>query len=139
MPGMECIYLSNINKKIKNCINNLLGFYYCKIKTSNKYIGLLPVINIDGITMPNGNIEGWYFSEELKFAYKHGYNIDMIKGYKFSRSKDVFKKYVEEFYMKKSTTSDKTLKAIAKALLNCLLGRFGMSIDKDITELVTEK
>lgn len=63
----------------------------------------------------------------------------MIKGYKFSRSKDVFKKYVEEFYMKKSTTSDKTLKAIAKALLNCLLGRFGMSIDKDITELVTEK
>ena len=40
----------------------------------------------------------------------------------------------------KSTTTDIVERSIAKSLLNNLLGRFGMNIDKSITELVdTEK
>lgn len=35
--------------------------------------------------MPNGSWEGWYFSEELKFAGEMGYDITIIKGYHFNK------------------------------------------------------
>jgi hypothetical protein len=139
MPGLNCVYQYNINKNICDLYENLFGFFYCKIETpKNDYIGLLPVRNKDGIIMPLGHIEGWYFSEELKFAYKHNYKIDVISGYQFDKSEDVFNKYIHEFYKIKSTKKDLVEKSIAKSLLNNLLGKLGMNIDKFITKLVSE-
>ena len=89
--------------------------------------------------MPLGNFEGWYFSEELKFAYEHGYTIEIIKGYKFNKSENVFKKYVEEIYEKKSSTKDDVIRSISKSLLNNLLGRFGLRLDRSDTKLVSEE
>lgn len=37
-------------------------------------------------------------SEELKFASKNGYKIEVLRGYNFNKNKDVFKSYVEEVY-----------------------------------------
>ena len=88
--------------------------------------------------MPNGSWEGWYFSEELKFAMQHGYTITILKGYKFNKQYDVFKDYVDYFYNIKSNAKDKIEKAISKSLLNNLLGRFGLDIDKSKTELMSE-
>ena len=139
MPGLHCIYKYNINKNIVDCLDNLFGFYYCKINASDLYLGLLPVRKDGGIYMPLGYIEGWYFSEELKFAYQHGYKIEILKGYEFNKSENVFNKYIEEFYKIKSTTTDEVMKSIAKSLLNNLLGRFGLNIDKSITELVSQE
>ena len=34
MPGLNCTYEDNINKNISEIIENLFGFYYCKITTS---------------------------------------------------------------------------------------------------------
>ena len=48
----------------------------------------------------------------------------------------MFNKYVKSLYAIKSTTNDLTEKAVSKSLLNNLLGRFGMSINKPITEIV---
>lgn len=139
MPGLHCIYKYKINKNIVDCLDSLFGFYYCKIITSNLYLGLLPVRKDGGIYMPLGYIEGWYFSEELIFAYKHGYKIEILKGYEFNKCENVFNKYIEEFYNIKSTTTDEIMKSIAKSLLNNLLGRFGLNIDKFITELVSQE
>jgi len=139
MPGLNCVYHDKINKNISELIEDLFGFYYCKIVTpSDSYLGLLPTRTSEGLIMPLGEIEGWYFSEELKFAYKHGYNIEIISGYKFDKVDNVFKKYVSEIYKIKSTTIDEVERSIAKSLLNNLLGRFGMGMDKFVTELVTE-
>ena len=101
------------------------------------YLGLLPVRGLNGILMPNGSWEGWYFSEELKFANENGYSITVIKGYGFDKKHDVFKNFVEHFYNIKSTTNNKTEKAIAKIILNNLFGRFGLDIDKSKTDIVS--
>lgn len=139
MPGLHCVYKYKINKNIVDCLDNLFGFYYCKIIASDLYLGLLPVRKDGGVYMPLGYIEGWYFSEELKFAYQHGYKIEILKGYAFEKCENVFNKYIEEFYKIKSTTTDNVMKSIAKSLLNNLLGRFGLNIDKFITELVSQE
>lgn len=79
----------------------------------------------DGLTFPLAKWEGWYFSEELKFAEQNGYKIEVIKGYSFSRSKDVFKDFVKDVYSIKTNSKDNTQKQTVKSILNNLMGRFG--------------
>jgi DNA polymerase type B, organellar and viral len=139
MPGLNCTYIDVIDKNIADCVgvDDLFGFYFCKIETSSKYIGLLPTRGPDGLQMPLGFFEGWYFSEELKFVFKHGYKIHVVKGYKFDKVGGVFTKYIEEFYRIKSTTNNSVMKSIAKSLLNNFLGKWGLILDKPVTKLVT--
>lgn len=59
-----------------------------------------------------------------------------IKGIPFDKQLNVFDSYVEYFYKIKSTRNSKVEKAISKSLLNNLLGRFGLDINKSKTELV---
>lgn len=140
MPGLECSYVYSIHKNINEIKEDLFGFFYCKIETpKNDYLGLLPVRNKIGVTMPLGIFEGWYFSEEVKFAAKQGYNIEIIHGYNFDRTKNVFDKYIEEFYKIKLLSTDNIERSIAKSLLNNLLGRFGLTIDKQVTKLVSKQ
>ena len=137
MPGLNCVYTDNINMDISELIEDLFGFYYCEVITSDKYIGLLPYRDDEGLIMPLGTIKGWYFSEELKFAYMHGYKVHIISGYKFNKCENVFTKYISELYKIKSTSKDSVLTSIAKSKLNNLLGRFGLDISKYITEIVS--
>ena len=51
----------------------------------------------------------------------------------------MFKSYVEKVYNIKSNPINKTQKSMAKSLLNNLLGRFGIKLDKAVTKLVTKK
>lgn len=137
MPGLNCLFEADINLSI-NDIPNFFGFYYCKVVTTNSYLGLLPVRTRDGLIMPNGSWEGWYFSEELKFVAAKGYDIFVYKGYTFNKTNDIFYDYVNDFYKIKSTSSDVVEKSVAKSLLNNLLGRFGLNIDKPSTRLVSD-
>lgn len=135
MPGLNCIYEDNINKNISE-IKDLFGFYYCKIETSNNYFGLLPFRADNGLIMPLGNFEGWYFSEELKFASEQGYKINILSGYTFEKSLGVFDEYIKHMFHIKSTTKDMVEKTMVKSLLNNLLGRFGLDINKYETKVV---
>ena len=86
MPGLTCsklrFYLNN------NDIDDLFGFFYCSIDALlDGYLGLVPKREKTGSIFPLGKWEGWYFSEELKFAKKHGYKINVFKGYSFSKEK----------------------------------------------------
>lgn len=136
MPGSKCIYKPNINSPIEN-VQDLFGFYYCKIITNKQYIGLLPYRTKNGIIMPECSWEGWYFSEELKFAQEHGYKITIIRGYSFDKVYNVFDSYVNDLYETKSNTSDKVVRAVTKSLLNNLLGRFGLDMHKSRTEIMS--
>lgn len=137
MPGTNCTFIENSNGSVN--LHDLFGFFYCEIKTSDNYLGLLPVHHKEGMIMPNGTWTGWYFSEELKHALDKGYAINVIKGYNFNKVDGVFTDYVKDLYEIKSTTKDKVEKDIAKRLLNHLLGRFGLNIVKPVTKCVTDK
>jgi hypothetical protein len=59
MHGLNCTYKENINKDIKDCFNELFGFYYSVVETNDQYLGLLPVRDKnDSIVNPNGYYEG---------------------------------------------------------------------------------
>ena len=89
MAGHICEYIESKNPLD---LNELFGFFYCKVKTNNSYLGLLPVHH-KGLIMPNGEWYGWYFSEELKFAKDNGYEIQVFKGYKYNKVRNVFAHY----------------------------------------------
>lgn len=62
MSGLNCIYIDEINRNIKEMGDDMFGFYYCEIITSDKYIGLIPTRTDSGLIMPLGTIVGLYFS-----------------------------------------------------------------------------
>lgn len=106
MPGIK--YYNDI---VRPNIQDLFGFFYCEIERKDKdYLGILPYRSKDGLIFPLGKWEGWYFSKELKLAQNYGYKIKIIKGYKFSKQKNVFTKYVEFLYKIKYTTKITYLK-----------------------------
>lgn len=65
-----------------------------------------------------------------------GYKITVIKGYNFNKEYNVFNDYINNLYQVKSTTKNVVERSVMKSLLNNLLGRFGLNINKPITELV---
>jgi hypothetical protein len=86
---------------------------------------------------PLGSWSGVYFSEEIKLAIQHGYNIEVIEGYTFDKA-IVFDKYAADmFSIKSSHTPSDPMYLISKLLLNSLYGRFGMSIDNINHEVIS--
>lgn len=138
VPGVDCAYVESINQKIE--LANLFGFFYCKVKTTQNYLGLLPVrTKTGGLIFPVGEWEGWYFSEELKYALENGFEIEVVRGYKFKEVTEVFNKFVEDIYKIKSNPRNDTEKNVSKLILNSLIGRFGMDYLKMVTNLVNKE
>jgi hypothetical protein len=75
----------------------------------------------------------------LKFAKENGYVIKVLKGYNFNREKDVFKDYINKVYNIKSNPINNTQKSMAKSLLNNLLGRFGINLNKPVTKVLSKQ
>jgi DNA polymerase type B, organellar and viral len=73
----------------------------------------------------------------LKFAKSKGYQITVIKGYQFNKVTNIFESYIHDLFNKKKD-SHGFLKLIYKSLLNNLIGRFGLSIIKPITQTMTK-
>ena len=138
MPGLWCDKITYY--KDNPYISELFGFFYCEIESPlDLYLGLLPVRVDLGIEFPLGKWRGWYFSEELKFAIENGYKIKVLKGSNFSRVNNVFTSYINKLYSIKSDPINNTQKTLAKSLLNNLLGRFGINLEKPITKTISRK
>lgn len=103
----------------------------------SNYLGILP-LRTNGLIFPFGIWESWYFSQELKFAQECGYKITILKGYEFDRSKEVFNSYIQDIYKQKVNATNSTNKTLAKSLLNNLLGRLGIDLQKYDTSLLTK-
>jgi len=63
----------------------------------------------------------------------------MLKGYTFNKEYNVFDKYINNIYQIKRDTNNSSQKSMAKSLLNNLLGRFGIQMNKPTTEIVNVK
>ena len=137
MPGTECHFIESYEAEGLN-LNTLFGFFYAKVTTNNKYLGLLPVHSNGQVIFPNGKFEGIWSSEELKFAKSKGYDIKVIKGYNFNKVENIFNDYVKDLYDLKDKSTG-SFKFIYKNLLNNFLGRFGLSIIKPITQTVNRE
>ena len=137
MPGTECTYMESFEEKGLD-LENLFGFFYCKISTNDNYFGLLPLHFNNQLIFPNGEYFGTWSSEELKFAKENGYKITVIKGYNFNKVYNTFNDFIYMLYNKKANSTG-TIKMICKSLLNNLLGRFGLNIIKPITQIVNTK
>ena len=138
LPGLQSTYIETISKDLD--IKSLFGFFYCKVESGNRYLGLLPYrTEKNSLLFPVGSWEGWYFSEEIKFAAQHGYKIRIIKGYRFNKSYNVFDDFVTDIYKIKSNPRNKSEKTVAKLLLNGIIGKFGMDFLKQITQLLDKE
>ena len=121
MPSNKITYIElgidEINKGISLNLNELFGFFFCKVKTNDSYLGLLPIHYQNKLILPNGQFEGVWLSEELKFAKEQGYDIQVIKGYNFMPIENVFNEYVDDLYQKR-LESKGSVKTINKLILN---------------------
>ena len=123
---------------LENNLDKIFGFVYGEISCPNEsslqnpFIQYRdPLTNI--VTCPRGKFSRLIFSQEIKYALKYGYSINIEYCYQFKREKNLFTKYVTDHYEIKNTASDPIQKAIAKLFLNSLYGRMGM---KDIEHII---
>ena len=116
--------LSNIK------LENFFGFCLAKV-TAPKDIEypLLPYKHEGKTIFPIGSWSGIYFSEELKEVVKHGYIINLIEGFEFSKV-DLFSEFVDHFYhIKRNSAKDSPERWISKLHLNTPYGTFGRRKD----------
>jgi hypothetical protein len=85
---------------------------------------------------PVGTFQGWYFSEELKYAEKLGYKITLDEGYGFKEGIGVFDEFVNTFFKLKKDAASKADRHAYKLMLNSLYGRFGMRDNATVTRIV---
>lgn len=129
----EGVY-EDLNIKLDDCF----GFIEAVITSpDNIKIPLLPFKHNGKIIHPIGTWKGTYFSEELKAAVEYGYKVEVIKHYKFTRSQDLFKKYIDKFYELKKNAKNPAERYIAKLHLNTLYGMFGRKLDVTICKTAT--
>lgn len=77
-------------------------------------------------------------SEEIKYALRYGYSINIEYCYQFKRGKGLFNNFVEDHYKIKSSTTDQVQRPIAKLMLNSLYGRFGLKDIDDNLKIVNK-
>lgn len=112
---------------------NELGIYHCIVETpKDLHIPILGT-NIKGkFIFPLGTFQGYWCSNELNYAIKHGYKItSIIEGRIFENGGKVFKPFVDYFYNKRLKTNKPAEKIILKLILNSLYGRMGMDLEKE--------
>jgi hypothetical protein len=115
---------------IEKGLDGFFGFAYAEVTApSDLKIPVLAIkAEINGtekLIFPTGTFKSVFFSEELKYAVKLGYEVKLIRALSFEKSENLFSEYVHNFYSKKSTGNG-AIKAISKLMLNSLYGRFAM-------------
>lgn len=91
------------------------------------------------VSCPRGKFSRLIFSEEIKYALKYGYKINIQYCYQFKRGKNLFLDYVNDLYEIKEHTNDPVQKKIAKLFLNSLYGRLGMKEIDETMKIVNKK
>ena len=97
MPGLTCngiLFYTDTQD-----IDTLFGLFYCSIDAPlDGYLGFLLIRTSKGLNIPLARWKGWYFSVQWKFAKKHGYKIQSLKGYNFNKESNVFTDYINHVY-----------------------------------------
>jgi hypothetical protein len=138
MPGGEPVL------SLEKDINKIFGFVYGEITCPDEQTLQIPFIQCkDPLfkfnSCPRGKFRRLIFSEEIKYAIKFGYKIDVEYCYQFKRIKNLFTSYVKDHYEIKKSSEDPVQKSIAKLFLNSLYGRMGMKEIDNTMKIVNKK
>jgi hypothetical protein len=122
---------------------DFFGFVKATINTPvGEYLGILSIRLNGRLVCPTGGFEGLFFSEELRFALNHGYQIVAIsQAYSFDRGDNLFKDLIvqlNEMKIRAQAEGQPTLRNVAKLLMNSMYGRFGMHVDNTKAEVVSQ-
>lgn len=129
---------------LENNLDNIFGFVYGEITAPNENILQVPFIQYrdpynNTVSCPRGKFKRLIFSQEIKYALKYGYSIDIEYCYKFKRGKDLFTEYVKDHYEIKKNSKNQVQKSISKLFLNALYGRLGMKELESTLRIVDKK
>jgi hypothetical protein len=127
-----------IPEKVENLrltdLENFQGLLYIEVsgKSSNG-INILPYRTPAGLIFPEfvKKRKLYFWSEEVKYAYKYGYDIKILEAWKF-KTDDRFSHFVSQlFEMKKTARKEgrKSLEFLAKVLINSLYGFWAIRTD----------
>lgn len=119
--------------KVKSEWETFFGFVECTIfcPSTIRY-PVLPVKSGIGTEarqyMPIGTFRGLWFSEEIRFALRLGYEIREIhRGFAFL-SGDLFSNFVDKYYQAKSITESPVERKLFKLILNSVYGKIGQRL-----------
>lgn len=108
-----------------------LGVYYCRVVTPKRedQQPFLPIRYGAEVVVPEGEFYSTYTSIEVDYARSIGYTMEVIDGVYFSDRSFVLDTYIEKIYQEKrlaeaSGPVGAGRRAVAKLLLNALIGRF---------------
>ncbi len=144
---LEDMPVGDPNLSLEKDLNKIFGFIYGEITCPEEDVLRVPFVQYrtpvtDWVSCPTskrGTFSRLIFSEEIKYAIKFGYSINIEYCYIFERGKDLFKDFVIDHFEIKKNTSDPELKLIAKLILNSLYGRMGMKDIENIIKIVDIK
>lgn len=126
MPSMFIRYVKNENGSNSFDIENFFGFVEVDVVCKKMEIPFLTYFKKNvGLISPVGNWKGVYFSEEIKYALKLGYQFKYYSYVSF-KSDTLFKEFVNTLYDLRVKSKGTPLDKIIKLILNSLYGRFGM-------------
>ena len=125
-------------------LNKIFGFVYGEITCPSETILKIPFIQVRDtifsyVRCPRGKFKRLIFSEELKYALKFGYTVNIEYSYQFQKGKDLFKDYVNDHYKDKKLSKDPVQRNISKLFLNSLYGRLGINETGDTLEIVSKE
>jgi hypothetical protein len=87
-------------------LDRIFGFCDVTVTAPSEDVLAVPFLpaydELGNVHCPRGVFSGSYFSEELKFARKHGYIIDVHSSILFRRGKDLFTKFICSGYKRKA-------------------------------------
>jgi hypothetical protein len=125
-------------------LDSIFGFVYGEIEAPDANFLQVPFIQYKEpssqyVYCPRGKFKRLIFSEEIKYAIKFGYKINIEYCYQFERGKNLFKDYVLDHFQLKSSTDDPIQRKISKLFLNSLYGRMGMNAIEDYLKIVSKE
>ena len=128
---------------LENNLDKIFGFVYGEITAPDEDYLKVPFIQLRDpktrdVSCPRGKFKRLIFSEEIKYALKYGYSMEVEYCYQFKRGKGLFTEYVLDHYEIKKANKNSVQKSIAKLFLNSLYGRFGMKDIENISKIVNK-
>jgi len=127
---------------VKEFTEEFYGVCHCRVVfTDTDVIPILPIRSDSGLIFPyfEKPTEGYWWSSEIRLAIKHGYQVEFIEGWHWTKAQ-YYKELTQElFEMKLEATenNDKGLKRIAKILINSSYG-FWATRYQEINKIVFE-
>lgn len=128
-------YPIGISKKIKSNFK-ISDYEYFIVKCNveipkNIYISPLPYRYKGLLTFPVGKIKNVYLNSiDINSILNMGGKVEIIKGFYWENSINLFSKYVDYYYDKKMNAKNQGEYQTAKRMLNALSGKFGQKQEK---------